>query len=388
MNLDGPFNESQQLPQSTEAVQQPQPMESVPTETINDHRGIKRSFNEMNHTAELPKVHQVSVPSDLPPAINGAPEMESSQNTNTAMNVDNDNNTITNNAMNSNTECMQSVGEQSASTNANAVIPSNPVPNSNNNNVTKMTNSNPIPPMTNNGNGGCIVINKKASAVTPPEEKDWSHITEADLELDSFSCPRCSKSFKTTNDLFVHMRETYDDPTVCQVCGKNLNCMANVLSHSYLHQDVKPYKCPKCKYRTRTRFNLRVHFGSCAKLEKFSYKRGQGPKRRRTINTKNRKRAKRSSRRRLDLDDSGILSHMYDDILNQLADSGPYNAGERDVSCLVQVHIQHFPRTNADGTDRFYQQNDPTKRHQALPAPPITDVNQFYAGAPPPKPQW
>jgi len=223
---------------------------------------------------------------------------------------------------------------------------------------------------------------------TTKEEPDWSHITEADLELKEFKCPRCSKAFKTTNDLFVHMRETYEDPTVCQVCGKNLNCMANVLSHSYLHQDVKPYHCPKCKYKTRTRFNLRVHFGSCAKLEKFSYKRGHCSKRRRTINTKNRKRAKRVNKRKIDLDDSGILSHMYDDILNQLADSGPYNDGERDVSCLVQVHIQHFPRTNANGTDRFYQQNEAPKRHQVQEVPPITDVSQFYAGVQPQQPQW
>lgn len=105
------------------------------------------------------------------------------------------------------------------------------------------------------------------------ETRDWSQITEADLELKEFECPRCLDKFKSTSELFRHMRKKYDDPLVCQECKKVWKDMANMLSHSYLHRGLKPYKCPKCTFSTRTRFNLRVHFGSCARLQKFSYKR-------------------------------------------------------------------------------------------------------------------
>eukprot|EP01084_Bolivina_argentea_P001540 2846_1 len=114
---------------------------------------------------------------------------------------------------------------------------------------------------------------KSKSKSTELEEINYNNITEMDLELKEFKCPRCDLIFSTQNDLFVHMRAVHKNPTICQLCKTNLNCLANLLSHSYIHQGIKPYICPKCKYSTRTRFNLRVHLGSCAKIEKFSYKR-------------------------------------------------------------------------------------------------------------------
>ena len=56
---------------------------------------------------------------------------------------------------------------------------------------------------------------------------------EIDLELKEFQCPRCNKTYNNTNDLFQHMRLSYSDPTKCTICNKQLNCMANILSHSY-----------------------------------------------------------------------------------------------------------------------------------------------------------
>lgn len=123
---------------------------------------------------------------------------------------------------------------------------------------------------TNNGNDHNITND----GITKDEEQDWSHITEADLELKEFQCPRCSNVFKTTRELYTHMRETYAKPEVCHVCGKNFktkNCinLANLLHHSYIHRNIKPYHCPKCNYQGRTRGNLQTHFGRCAKVVKF-----------------------------------------------------------------------------------------------------------------------
>lgn len=113
---------------------------------------------------------------------------------------------------------------------------------------------------------------------------DLSAMKEFDLELKEFACPRCDQKFKTSNDLFRHMREAYECPTECHICDKKLKCMANVLSHSYVHKGIKPYKCPKCDYETRTRFNLRVHLGSCAKIQKFVYVRGGHSHKKRKLN--------------------------------------------------------------------------------------------------------
>merc|ERR1712058_4689 len=61
------------------------------------------------------------------------------------------------------------------------------------------------------------------------KQQDWSQITEADLELKEFECPRCLGKFKSSSDLFRHMRKVYEDPLTCQVCGKVWKDMANML---------------------------------------------------------------------------------------------------------------------------------------------------------------
>eukprot|EP01084_Bolivina_argentea_P001541 2847_1 len=228
---------------------------------------------------------------------------------------------------------------------------------------------------------------KRKLEETESEEMDYTNITEMDLELKEFKCPRCEEIFSTSSDLFIHMRKTYEDPTICQLCQKNLNCMANVLSHSYLHQDIKPYKCPKCKYSTRTRFNLRVHLGSCAKIERFSYKRGNATKRRKTDSSKSKKRNNMTPKKNNnefianENEEIGNINtiHMYsDDALGQLIDSGPIS-GDRDTSCLIQVHIQHFPRATNNITNQYYQNTNQTSNGNA------NDVNdnlkQYYPPA-------
>ena len=203
------------------------------------------------------------------------------------------------------------------------------------------------------------------------ESVDWSKVTEADLELKEFKCPRCDQVFSSTSDLFVHMRHAYKDPTLCKVCGKNMNCMANILSHSYLHDGIKPYKCPKCDYCTRTRFNLRVHFGACAKVEKFCYKRGAHQKKKKYAPSYKKRRVhSKTSIQKSDFIGNGenildIPMPSQHDIISQLVDAGPDMNANRDISCLIRCHVGHFPRSMQQAvTDRFYQKSD--------------DINKFY----------
>ena len=216
------------------------------------------------------------------------------------------------------------------------------------------------------------------NSVLSTDNVDYSQWTEKDLELKNFKCPRCLLVFPTSSDLFAHMRATYEDPTTCQTCDKDLRSMANLLSHSYTHTGLRPYKCPKCQYATRTRFNLRVHFGSCADLEQFSYKRGhfknlfKDKRRKRKLNSEtaiNRK----SKIRRL----NSRTAETTDDALHQLTKTDPFGASS-DVSCLVRVHIQYFPR-QCSGTEKFYSSSTHQKQQpKPQPEPPVTDVSQFY----------
>lgn len=56
-----------------------------------------------------------------------------------------------------------------------------------------------------------------------PELQD---LTEKDLELTQFKCPRCEVTHKTTSELFTHMRSMHAEPKKCLVCDKKFNCMA------------------------------------------------------------------------------------------------------------------------------------------------------------------
>eukprot|EP01083_Nonionella_stella_P069111 184070_1 len=210
---------------------------------------------------------------------------------------------------------------------------------------------------------------------------DYSNMTEMDLELKEFKCPRCEKLFPTTNDLFAHMRKDYSDPTVCHVCDKNMKALATLLSHSYLHQGIKPYKCPKCDYSARTRFNIRVHFGACANVDKFKMRRGE-PRAKKA--RKNLKKQNRTSKKQIDpvpRDNNTNNSktgnfNARSDLLEQLVDAGAAPL-DRDESALVTIHIEHFPPTTFSTTDTFYMQ-------QTQPLPPQaavhhhSDISQLY----------
>eukprot|EP01084_Bolivina_argentea_P107501 192202_1 len=112
------------------------------------------------------------------------------------------------------------------------------------------------------------------------EQTNLQDITEKDLELKQFTCPRCQFTINCSADLFSHMRANHQDPTVCHLCGRDLKSLTNLLSHYYVHKDIKPYKCPNpmCNYSSRTKFNLKVHLVGCAGIEKFQYGRKKGAK--------------------------------------------------------------------------------------------------------------
>eukprot|EP01083_Nonionella_stella_P001969 5665_1 len=191
-------------------------------------------------------------------------------------------------------------------------------------------------------------------------------ITEQDLELKEFECPRCDQKFNSTTALYIHMRNQYTNPTNCHVCGKNLNALPNILSHSYIHKNIKPYKCPTtdCKYQSRTRYNLKVHLASCAGIEKF-----RAAKRKKTKKIKMRSNPMNDITTQYNMDmpppllfQSGdisfnptIIMHnpygMNDtpplppppEIKDEIQDSGPFMDESRDDTFLIVLHKDYIP---------------------------------------------
>ena len=157
--------------------------------------------------------------------------------------------------------------------------------------------------------------------------KKWSELTENDLKLTSFECPRCGEIFSKTSQLYDHMRSKYKNPTKCHICNREMNAMANLLSHSYIHTNKKPYKCIKsgCNFKTRTRFGLRVHIGSCCNIKKWKYQRGN------KINIKNEKKNKKKRKKNILRENNAnynnnnlfeynynlsLITYEYNDLLN------------------------------------------------------------------------
>eukprot|EP00485_Elphidium_margaritaceum_P006484 CAMPEP_0202685774 /NCGR_PEP_ID=MMETSP1385-20130828/1611_1 /ASSEMBLY_ACC=CAM_ASM_000861 /TAXON_ID=933848 /ORGANISM="Elphidium margaritaceum" /LENGTH=318 /DNA_ID=CAMNT_0049340209 /DNA_START=68 /DNA_END=1024 /DNA_ORIENTATION=+ len=207
--------------------------------------------------------------------------------------------------------------------------------------------------------------NRKRSAVDANLTLDES-LTEYDLELKAFECPRCELRFESTVLLFDHMRVAHEDPTVCHVCHKDLKAMPNILSHSYLEKGIKPYKCPKpgCDYSCRTRFNIKTHLASCAGIQKFRYHRPS--KRPKTSGNNSGAATKKNSRKNDDDDITFVQSgsvyrtgNVYDysrenlfnvksaktaknSIMQELKDSGMADAN-RDTQYLVIIHADYVP---------------------------------------------
>lgn len=236
----------------------------------------------------------------------------------------------------------------------------------------------------------------KRPLLNEKNQSELENLTEMDLELKHFKCPRCPLTFQSTHELFTHMRQKYKQPTKCHECGKQLRCMANILSHSYVHTGEKPYICPNCGYSTRTRFNLRVHLGSCAGIEKFTYHRnGSGSNKRvnpygkqfsNYENRRSRKRRKIANNKKSskninsknaneinlqannNVHDTNVITDnnvVLHDLLYMLKDSGKAN-NERNESCLIQVHISSIPIKNNNNLLTVYDEKEQQERQMKM----------------------
>ena len=162
-------------------------------------------------------------------------------------------------------------------------------------------------------------------------------INEKDLELEEFECPRCDQKYKTTTSLFGHMRQQHENPTICHICNKQLNALPNVLSHSYIHKKIKPYKCFNCSYQSRTRFNLKVHLGSCAGIEKFKYRKRQ------RLDKKGKSKKIIPNNLMITPNYSSVNHSNDQHLFDEIVDSGPNQDENRDDTFLIIIHKDYIP---------------------------------------------
>eukprot|EP01083_Nonionella_stella_P296419 1007006_1 len=161
-------------------------------------------------------------------------------------------------------------------------------------------------------------------------------ITESDLELKQFECPQCDELFPSTNGLFSHMRTQHSNPTKCHLCNRDLKSLTNRLSHSYIHKQIKPYKCPNnnCSYECRTRFNLKVHLIRCAGIERFGYSKRNNKKLR--VIARSEPKCNQSMPQ---------VHHNTSNIMQEIGDSGSLSIPDvyTDSSHIISIHKDFVP---------------------------------------------
>jgi predicted RNA-binding Zn-ribbon protein involved in translation (DUF1610 family) len=85
---------------------------------------------------------------------------------------------------------------------------------------------------------------------------------QARKESQQYQCPRCQKHYQSEQLLEAHRAEHMDRHT-CPFCGKAFPWPSSVSVHiRYRHLDYKPFKCPVCEYRAKTRFDMKHHSNS------------------------------------------------------------------------------------------------------------------------------
>lgn len=74
-----------------------------------------------------------------------------------------------------------------------------------------------------------------------------------------YSCPECSKPFKSETGLSLHMNIHNGTKFLCPECGKQFNFSDNLRLHMMNHNGIKPYSCNHCGKKFKTSSHLKEH---------------------------------------------------------------------------------------------------------------------------------
>src|SRR5688572_9568216 len=75
-------------------------------------------------------------------------------------------------------------------------------------------------------------------------------VTKEEIE-ETFTCPRCLKTFSSSKSLRTHMkshgRKKKKTHYSCSECNKEFKSSANLKVHQRVHTGEKPFKCRQCE---------------------------------------------------------------------------------------------------------------------------------------------
>ncbi|KAL3859095.1 hypothetical protein ACJMK2_009328, partial [Sinanodonta woodiana] len=86
-----------------------------------------------------------------------------------------------------------------------------------------------------------------------------------------FKCPMCPHACRSKNNLQAHMlRHSTDKPFVCTECGKAYKSKTALRWHVRSHKDGKIFKCDKCSYEATQRSHLKRHMETHEVTRRFA----------------------------------------------------------------------------------------------------------------------
>ena len=79
-------------------------------------------------------------------------------------------------------------------------------------------------------------------------------------DVRKFKCNICpdGRSFKTKNELSIHMKFHYEPKYLCNICQKKFHTSSNLNCHMKCHYEPK-HSCPKCGKKFHTSSNMKQY---------------------------------------------------------------------------------------------------------------------------------